>query len=149
MSKKVEKKYLENGLSKVLKNHNAQKRRVIIEKKADAQKKIDKSKVQVTLGSSKIQQDVDEQFQDVDYDASHLVQIKPEYEDYNVPDIKDWGDGTAFKKFAKECNQDIGSMIKSMDTMHIEFSVSMAKGKKEGKGSFRCHKTNDFYYGEW
>jgi hypothetical protein len=42
---KIEKKYLDNGLSKVLKSHNAQKRRVINEKKADAQQNLDKSKI--------------------------------------------------------------------------------------------------------
>ena len=36
-----------------------------------------------------------------------------------------------------------------MDTLHVEFSGNMVKGKKEGKGGFRCPNTYDFYYGGW
>ena len=72
----------------------------------------------------------------------------PNYEEYQIPDIKEY-DPKAFSIFAKECNQDIESTIKGMDTLHVEFSGNMVKGKKEGKGGFRCEKTNDFYYGGW
>ena len=36
-----------------------------------------------------------------------------------------------------------------MNTLHVEFSGHMQKGKKEGKGGFLYKDTGDFYHGSW
>ena len=84
----------------------------------------------------------------LEYNVQSLVQFIPKFEEYNILDIKDY-DPKAFRHFELEIKQDVMKAVHEMDTKHIEFSGHLQKGKKEGKGGFKCKKTGNFFYGSW
>lgn len=83
------------------------------------------------------------------FETKDLIQLKPEFEEHNAVDLKGEYDEKAFILFKKECQEDVHTKINEMNTRHIEFSGQVVKGKKEGKGSYLCKKTENFYYGSF
>ena len=84
----------------------------------------------------------------VEFDQTCLVQLIPEYEEVTNVDWNEFNP-RIFQAFEEETQLNVKNTLKQMQTMHIEFSGQLIKGKKEGKGAFFDKVTEEFYFGQW